>query len=492
MSASAIIDVSAVIERQRRNGLVLTVMMLSTAMMFLDGYDLHAMAFAAPAIICNWGIDKGSLGIVFSAGVFGILVGGLVFGYLGDRIGRRPSIVAATITFGGFSLLTVWAGDLPALIALRFLAGLGIGGLAPLCYSLNLEYVPAKYRGTVVAIIMLGYVAGGSAGGVIAAWLVPHLGWQIVFWIGGVLPLAAAALCFFTLPESIKFLVVHGRRPDEVARILNRIERDLGAQPRARFIIDEGQQSGQSGRGLSSKLAALFDGQLALITPLLWLAYIASSMTMFFLGSDPALLRLGIELLPRRSARAPRARSRGFLSLCDRLARIASAHRRRAFATSPGADPRLAFALLLCGAPFCFLALGALQIALVSARALIVGCPRLLQRDGDRLPPVLDLAAAAASQFAVLELMHHPTGDAPLPCRFLYHRNSPVMAQKHVDAGQCSLLLVDVMLNSTNGFEPARGQRTQNVPPLQSFFDPHAITCVSDCPAAWLDTVGHR
>lgn len=290
MSASAIIDVSAVIERQRRNGLVLTVMILSTAMMFLDGYDLHAMAFAAPAIIRNWGIDKGSLGIVFSAGVFGILVGGLVFGYLGDRIGRRPSIVAAAITFGGFSLLTVWAGDLPALIALRFLAGLGIGGLAPLCYALNLEYVPAKYRGTAVAIIMLGYVAGGSAGGVIAAWLVPYLGWQIVFWIGGVLPLAAATLCFFTLPESIKFLVVHGRRPDEVARILNRIEPDLGAQPRARFILDEEQQPGHAGTGLNSKLSALFDGQLALITPLLWLAYIASSMTMFFLGSWTPIL----------------------------------------------------------------------------------------------------------------------------------------------------------------------------------------------------------
>ncbi|MDU6376939.1 MAG: MFS transporter, partial [Bradyrhizobium sp.] len=60
--------------------------------------------------------------IVFSAGVFGILVGGLIFGYLGDRIGRRLSIVAATVTFGGFSLLTAWAGDLNMLIALRFLA----------------------------------------------------------------------------------------------------------------------------------------------------------------------------------------------------------------------------------------------------------------------------------------------------------------------------------------------------------------------------------
>lgn len=207
MSSTAVIDVSDVIEHQRRNALVLKVVTLSTIMMCLDGYDLHAMAFAAPSLIRSWGIDKATLGIVFSAGVFGILVGGLIFGYLGDRIGRRLSIVAATVTFGGFSLLTAWAGDLNMLIALRFLAGIGIGGLAPLCFSLNLEYVPSRYRGTVVAIIMLGYVAGGSAGGLIAAWLVPHLGWPIVFWIGGVLPLLAAIVSFFSLPESIKFLV---------------------------------------------------------------------------------------------------------------------------------------------------------------------------------------------------------------------------------------------------------------------------------------------
>src|SRR5262249_181832 len=84
---SDIIDVADVIERQGRNGVVLTVVILSTAIMFLDGYDLQAMAFAAPSIIRAWGIDKAALGVVFSAGIFGILVGGLLFGSLGDRIG---------------------------------------------------------------------------------------------------------------------------------------------------------------------------------------------------------------------------------------------------------------------------------------------------------------------------------------------------------------------------------------------------------------------
>src|SRR5262249_2820342 len=141
---SDVIDVTEVIENQRRNALVLTVVILSTAIMFLDGYDLQAMAFAAPSIVRAWGIDRAALGIVFTAGIFGIMVGGLVFGSLGDRIGRRLSIMASMALFGVFTLATVWARDTTSLIALRFLAGIGIGGLAPLCYSLNLEYAPSR------------------------------------------------------------------------------------------------------------------------------------------------------------------------------------------------------------------------------------------------------------------------------------------------------------------------------------------------------------
>jgi len=288
MSASDIIDVTDVIERQRRNGLVLTVIILSTAIMFLDGYDLQAMAFAAPSIVRAWSIDRASLGVVFSAGIFGIMVGGLVFGTLGDRIGRRLSIIASMLVFGGFTLGTVWATDITSLIAFRFLAGIGIGGLSPLCYSLNLEYVPNRFRGTVVSVIMLGYVAGSSGGGFIAANLVPNFGWPIVFWVGGTLPLIAAVVCFFALPESVKFLAAKGREPAEIARLLNRIEPGLAAQPTTRFILHNEAQA--AGDGVLTRLAALFDGRLAVITPLLWLAYIASSITMFFLNSWTPIL----------------------------------------------------------------------------------------------------------------------------------------------------------------------------------------------------------
>jgi AAHS family 4-hydroxybenzoate transporter-like MFS transporter len=299
---SDIIDVTDVIERQRRNGLVLSVVILSTAIMFLDGYDLQAMAFAAPSIIRAWGIDKAALGVVFSAGIFGIMVGGLVFGSLGDRFGRRLSIMASMLVFGGFTLATVWARDTTSLIVLRFLAGIGIGGLAPLCYSLNLEYVPSRFRGTVVAIIMVGYVAGSSVGGFVAAGLAPSFGWPIVFWVGGVLPLAACLLCSFLLPESIKFLVVQNSQPAEVARILNRIEPQLQVHASARFVMADEAPSSAAGASVLSKIAALFEGRLAIVTTFLWLAYIASSITMFFLNSWTPILAEASGRTPAQAA----------------------------------------------------------------------------------------------------------------------------------------------------------------------------------------------
>lgn len=321
MSASDVVDVAEVIERQRRNGLVLTVIILSTAIMFLDGYDLQAMAFAAPSLVRAWGIDRAALGIVFSAGIFGILIGGLIFGYLGDRIGRRPSIIASILVFGGFTLAAVWARDISHLIVLRFLAGIGIGGLSPLCYALNLEYVPSRYRGTVVAVIMVGYVAGGSAGGFIAAHLVPTFGWTVVFWIGGLLPLVAAVASYFLLPESIKFLVVQQRRPDEIARILNRIEPGLAARPDARFLIPDEDTESAAG-GWVAKFKALFDGKLAITTPVLWVAYIASSITLFFLNSWTPILAEASGRTPAQAAIGLSMLSLGGAAGCLAIGRV--------------------------------------------------------------------------------------------------------------------------------------------------------------------------
>ena len=94
------VNITDLIERQRPNRTTVSLLILSFLIMLCDGYDLQAIAFASPTIVSDWGIEKASLGFVFSAGLFGIMLGGFLFGYVADRIGRRPAFLLGTLLFG--------------------------------------------------------------------------------------------------------------------------------------------------------------------------------------------------------------------------------------------------------------------------------------------------------------------------------------------------------------------------------------------------------
>ncbi|NKY32256.1 MFS transporter [Nocardia speluncae] len=122
---------------------------------------------------------------VFSLGLIGMMLGGMIFGPVSDRIGRRGVIIGCTIRFGVLTLATSQAQSVETLMALRFLTGLGLGGITPNLIALAAEYAPARLRTTVVTIVVCAFSVGGFAGGFIAAWLIPALGWRALFVIGG-------------------------------------------------------------------------------------------------------------------------------------------------------------------------------------------------------------------------------------------------------------------------------------------------------------------
>jgi AAHS family 4-hydroxybenzoate transporter-like MFS transporter len=125
---------------------------------------------------------------------------------------------------------------------------------------------------------MIGYTMGTSMAGPVTVALAPSHGWQAVFIAGGIGSLLAAALLFFTFPESIRYLTSRNKRPDLVAGYLNKLDPTLGASPADAFIAADEEKS----KAVKFKVARLFDGELRWITPFLWLAYIASSMAIFF------------------------------------------------------------------------------------------------------------------------------------------------------------------------------------------------------------------
>jgi MFS transporter, AAHS family, 4-hydroxybenzoate transporter len=279
-------DISEIIENQKLTWFVVGLILVSWIVTFFDGFDMNVIAFVAPDMSAALHLDRSMMGKVFSAGLLGTMIGGFIFGYVGDRIGRRPSIIFTTASFGVLTLGLSQAGSYQALWILRIADGIVIGGLLPLCWALNIEYVPRRYRSTVVTLIMLGYTFGNSFGGPLTIWMAPHYGWRSVFIFGGFAAFVATGLLFLFIPESIKFLVIKNKRPDLIARYAQRLA------PERAIRADDGFVLSDEIRADKFTLPLLFQNDLRWITPILWTAYIASSIAVFFrLSWEPSVFQ---------------------------------------------------------------------------------------------------------------------------------------------------------------------------------------------------------
>ena len=265
----------------------------------IDGYDIGAIAFAAPSLIREWHFPPSELGPIFSASLIGILFGSAIFGFVGDRYGRKAALVWANLVFGVFTLIAAWSTNTTEMFWLRFLAGLGIGGVIPNAIAINAESAPSRLRAT-MAIIAVGLVPiGGAIPGFLTIAFVPTYGWQFLFYVGGVVPIVIAVVGYFGLPESIKFMALHEKHRADMEKLVHEIRPDFVIPPNARFVIEDEQNV--SGFNPSY----LFREGLALITPLVWLLFILNLMGFFFLNSwTPTLLVTAAHLPPNTGALA--------------------------------------------------------------------------------------------------------------------------------------------------------------------------------------------
>jgi len=278
------IDVAETIERQKLGRYQFWTFGLCTAFLFFDGFDGQIMGYAAPALIRDWNISKVALGPIFTATTLGFALGAMAFGILADRYGRRLSTLICVFVFGAFNVLTATAHSLEAMVLYRFLAGLGMGGGMPNGYALLSEYFPRRMRARVIMLAATGYALGANIGGWSAALLIPPFGWPSVFYLGGAMPLAMFFLLWPALPESIRFLVLHGRPRAEIAALLKRVNPALPVPGDATFVVAE-----DTGTGVSVR--HLFTEGRGLVTILLWIATFMNLMVLSFVVSwMPTLL----------------------------------------------------------------------------------------------------------------------------------------------------------------------------------------------------------
>ena len=277
-NVASTVDVAEYIDAQPVGGFQLKLLLTCAAVLFLDGFDTQAIGFVAPALAREWGLSKGALGPVFSAGLFGLMIGALLFGPLADRVGRKKIIILSTLAFGIGALVTAFVQDVGMLIAIRFLTGLGLGGAMPNAIALTSEFNPRRRRATMVMIMFCGFSVGAALGGLLAAALIPQFGWRSVFVVGGAAPLLLAPILALKLPESVRFLALTGRANDRVAQLLGLVNPKAIFAPATRFVVDEPALAG-------IPVQHLFKGGRTLATLLLWVVFFMSLLDLYFLSN---------------------------------------------------------------------------------------------------------------------------------------------------------------------------------------------------------------
>ena len=298
MTDQPVVQISRLLDERGLSSFQIKLIVWSFFIVLIDGYDIAAIAFAAPHLVKSWGVAPSALGPVFSASLVGILFGSAIFGWVGDRFGRKAALVSSNLLFGVFTWAAAYTTSLDQMFWLRLLAGLGIGGVIPNVVAINAESAPRKLRAT-LAIIAVGCVPiGGAIPGIVTAVFVPEYGWPILFMIGGIAPIVIAVAAMFGLPESIKFMAIRESQRGKMEKLIAAIRPDFKVPPNARFVIEGEKQF----PGFNP--AYLFRDGLALITPLLWLVFALNLMGYFFLLSWTPTLLTAAQLPPTTVALA--------------------------------------------------------------------------------------------------------------------------------------------------------------------------------------------
>lgn len=168
----------------------------------LEGFDLQIIGVMAPAIREAIRLTPQQMGWIFSASLIGLAFGAAYGGWLADRLGRKPVLIGSVVTLGVFTLAAALARDVNSLLAMRFLAGLGIGGAMPNLIAVVSEVAAkGKVTGT-VSLMFCGMPLGGVLVALLARFASGAIGWQGLFVIGGVLPLIVATLLAINLRET--------------------------------------------------------------------------------------------------------------------------------------------------------------------------------------------------------------------------------------------------------------------------------------------------
>lgn len=263
-------DVAEFIDKRKIGRREITMLLVCSMVLFIDGFDMYFFGKILPAIAHGLNAEPADMDVVIFWTYIGMAVGAFLMPPLADRVGRRPALGLCAFGFGVLSIVAVWAQTVTEMAILRGISGIFFSAMLPIGLALLSEMTPRKWRAGFIAIALVLFSAGNAASGVIAAWLLDLYGWQIGFWVGGILGLLAIPLLLL-IPESLAFRIARNPDDPKIAVTLKSMDVSVPTHPGVVYHLGNAPRKSQASAREMGPFA-LLQKRYRLQTVLLWIA----------------------------------------------------------------------------------------------------------------------------------------------------------------------------------------------------------------------------
>jgi AAHS family 4-hydroxybenzoate transporter-like MFS transporter len=270
---AAVVDVTRLLDEARWRPYHTWLVFLTALTIIFDGVDNQLLGIAIPTVMTEWSLPRAAFAPVVSLGYLGMMAGGALAGFAGDRIGRRAALLGSMVVFGAMTAAAAMTHSIAGLAALRLLAGIGLGGAMPNAAALAAEYVPRHRRPLAVTVTIVCVPLGATIAGLLGIRVLPVFGWRALFVVGGIVPIVGAALLMMAMPESPHFLSRRPTRWPDLVRLLRRMGHAVDAA--SEFVDGSGRMA------VRAPASLLFRADFLRDTLALWGAFFSCLLAVY-------------------------------------------------------------------------------------------------------------------------------------------------------------------------------------------------------------------
>lgn len=273
------VNISQIIGESKFNAFFFMIIILGALMMLFDGYDQGIWGGALTVLQTDTGIEDSVFGFISSAGMYGMMIGGIVFGMLADKIGRKHTLIICVAIYSLFTGLIGFAQTAWQFTLFKLLGGVGLAGIGPVVLALIAEYSPIRHRALMTTITISSIPVGSAISSLLCMFMLETVGWRPLFYCA-LIPILLLPLFLFKMPDSAEFYLQKGHK-EKVAETLERVNPNFKAQDDDVYIMDGMTDEKPVKPSFLESFKMLFANGMARTTILLWIGFLAAMFTSY-------------------------------------------------------------------------------------------------------------------------------------------------------------------------------------------------------------------